>query len=53
MSVEIEAHTVAHFKAPVNAKVEFLLLKHAGSFTVPPSVLKTGHLVHKTDFVQF
>ena len=47
MSVETEIHTVPHFKASFNAKVEPSWLKHAGIFTLPPTVLKTGFLVHK------
>ena len=30
-----------------------MALRHAGIFTLPPIVLKTGHLEHKTGFVQF
>ena len=51
MTVETEVHTVPHFKASLNAKVEPLWLKHGGIFTLPPTVLKTGYLVHKTVLV--
>ena len=51
MSVEAEVQTVPHFKASFNAKVEPLWIKHAGIFTLPPTVLKTGYLVHKTVLV--
>ena len=45
MSIETDVHTVPHFKASFNAKVEPLWLKHAGT------VLKTDYLVHKTVLV--
>ena len=51
MSGEIEVHTVPHFKASFKAKVEPSWLKHACNFALPPSVLKTGSLVHKTVLV--
>ena len=51
MSVETEVHRVPHFKASFNAKVEPSWLKHADFFTLPPTVLKTGYLVHKTVLV--
>ena len=31
--VELEAHTVPHFKAPVNGKAEGLRQDHTGTFT--------------------
>ena len=40
MPVEIEVHTVPHFKAPVNCKKECYY----------NSIVKLGRLVHKTDF---
>ena len=51
MSVETKVHTVPHFKASFNAKVEPSWLKHADIFTLPPTVLKTSYLVHKTVIV--
>ena len=47
MPVEIEVHTVPHFKAPVNAKVELLRIACGDTFTVQTSLLKIGCLVHK------
>ena len=52
MSVETEVHTAPHFKASSNAKLEPSWLEHAGIFTLPPTVLKTGR-VNKTVLVQF
>ena len=51
MPVEVEVHTVPHFKAPVNAKVELWRLACGGTFTVQTSLLKIGYLVHKFGFV--
>ena len=51
MPVDVEAHTVPHFKAPVNAKVELWGLECDGTFTVQTSLLKIGCLVHKLGFV--
>ena len=43
-----KVHTVPHFKASFNAKLEPSWLKHGGIFTLLPTVLKTGSLVQKT-----
>ena len=51
MSVEVEVHTVPHFKAPVNAKVELWSVACGGTFTVQTSLLKIGCLVHRLGFV--
>ena len=51
MPVEIEVHTVPHFKAPVNAKVELWRLACGGTFTVQTSLSKIGSLVHKLGFI--
>ena len=51
MSVEVEVCTVPHFKASFNAKVEPSWPMDASVFTLPPIVLKTGYLVHKTVLV--
>ena len=37
--IELEDHTVPHFKAPVNGKVEFLGLEGAGNFTYQTSIV--------------
>ena len=49
--VEVEVHTVPHFKAPVNAKVELWRLECGGTFIIQTSSLKIGFLVHKLSFV--
>ena len=51
MPVEVELHTVPHFKAPVNAKVELRGLECGGTFIIQTSSLKIGCLVHKLGFV--
>ena len=51
MPVEVEVHTVPHFKAPVNAKVELWGLECGGTFIIQTSLLKIGCLVHKLGFV--
>ena len=51
MPVEIEVHTVSHFKASINAKVEPKRLECDGifiSYEVRPNI---GHLLHDTGFV--
>ena len=49
MLVDIEGHTVPHFKAPVYAKVE---LECGRIFSIQTSLLDTSHLLHKTGFVK-
>ena len=51
MPVEVEVHTVSHFKAPVNVKVELWGLECGGTFIIQISLLKIGCLVHKLGFV--
>ena len=52
MPVEVEAHTVPHFKAPINAKVELWGLECGGIFSIQTSLLDISHLLHKTGFVK-
>ena len=52
MLVEIEGHTVPHFKAPVYAKVELWGLECGGIFSIQTSLLDISHLLHKTGFVK-
>ena len=52
MPVEVEVHTVPHFKAPVNAKVELWKLQCDGTFIIQTSSLKIACLVHKQGFVE-
>ena len=51
MPVGVEAHTVPHFKAPVNAKVELWGIECGGTLIIQTSLLKIGCLVHKLGFV--
>ena len=51
MLVEIEGHTVSHFKAPVKAKVYLWRLECGCTFITQTSLLKIGCLVHKLGFV--
>ena len=50
MPIEVEAHTVPHFKAPVKYKVEGLGQEHAGTFMKYNVIVKLGSLVHKMGF---
>ena len=52
MPVEIKVHTVPHFKAPVNAKVEPWGLEGDGMFTKWNSIVNLSRLVHKTGFFE-
>ena len=52
MLVEIESHTVPHFKAPVYAKVELWGLECGGIFRIQTSLLVISHLLHKTGLVK-
>ena len=47
MPVEIEVHTVPHFKAPVNGKEEPRRLVCDSTFTIQTSWLKIDRLLHK------
>ena len=51
MPVEVEVHTVPHFKATINAKVEPEGLECDGIFISYKAMSKIGHLLHKTGFV--
>ena len=50
MPFEVEVHTVPHFKAPVNGKVEGWKQEHAGTFTQLNGIVKLGGLVNKMGF---
>ena len=52
MPIEIEVHTVPHFKARVNCKVEWWGQEHAGTFMQSNGIMKLGRLVHKMGFVK-
>ena len=52
MPVEVEAHTVPHFKAAVNSKVEPRQLEWGNVFKVMHSLSKLGLLLHKMGFVK-
>ena len=52
MLVEVEVHTVPHFKAPDNGKVELWWLECASTFLIQTSLLKIGRLLHKSGFVE-
>ena len=52
MLVEIEGHTVSHFKFPVYAKVELWGLECGGIFRIQTSLLVISHLLHKTGVVK-
>ena len=46
--VELEVHTVLHFKAPVYCKVEPGGKEHGGIFILYNTRSKIGHLLHKS-----
>ena len=48
MLVEIEVHTVPHFKGPVNGKKELWWLGYGSKFDIQTSLVKIGHLLHKS-----
>ena len=52
MPVEIEGHTVPHFKGPIYAKLELWGLEYGGTFSIQTSLLNIGCLLHKMEFVQ-
>ena len=52
MPVEIEGHTVPHFKAPIYAKLELWGLEYGGMLSIQTSLLNIGRLLHKMGFVQ-
>ena len=49
MLVEIEGHTVPHFKAPVN--MELWGLECGDTFSIQISLLNISHLLHKIGLV--
>ena len=51
MLVEIEDHTVPHFKVPVYAKMELWGPECGGTFSTQTSLLNISHLLHKSRFV--
>ena len=52
MPVEIEGHTVPHFKAPIYAKLELWGLEYGGTLSIETIFLNIGRLLHKMGFVQ-
>ena len=52
MPTEVEAHTVPHFKASVNGKVELWWLECASTLSIQTSLLKIDHLLDKSSFVE-
>ena len=53
MLIEVEAHTVPHFKAPINGKVDLEGPECGGTFILDYSLVKIDHLLHKSFPVQF
>ena len=51
--VEIEAHTVPHFKAPVNGKIDLWEPECGGTFILDYTLVNVGHLLHKSRPVPF
>ena len=51
MAVEVEVHTVPHFKGLVNGKVEPRQLECTSTFTIQTSLLCIGRLLYKSGFV--
>ena len=51
MPVEIDVHTVPHFKATINTKVESEVPESDGIFISYQARPKIGYLLHKTGFV--
>ena len=52
MPIEIEDHTVPHFKAPVNFKLGLLGPERPSFLCSKKSIENLGHLVHKKGFVK-
>ena len=52
MIIEIEDHTVPHFKAPIYSKLELLRLKYGGTSSIQTGLLKISRLLHNLGFVQ-
>ena len=51
MLVEIEVPSLPHFKGLVYGKVEPRQLECASTFTIQTRLLKIGHFLHKSGFV--
>ena len=53
MPVEVKVHTVSHFIAPINGKVDLWGPECGGIFTLDYSLVKMGHSLHKPHLVPF
>ena len=53
MPVEVEVHTVPHFKAPINGKIDLWGPECGGTFTLDYTLVNIGHLLHKLRPVPF
>ena len=53
MPVEVDVHTVPNFKARINGKVDLWGPECGGTFTLDYSLVKIGHLLHKSRPVPF
>ena len=53
MPVEVYAHTVPHFKAPINGEIDLLGPVCCGTFILDYSLFNLGHLLHKSRPVSF
>ena len=51
--VDVEVHTLPHFKAPINGKVDLWGPECGGTFILYYSLVKIGHLLHKSRPVPF
>ena len=52
MPIEIEVHTVPHFKAQINAKAELLVLQPAVTLNMQNTILTWGCLLCKMGFLK-
>ena len=43
--IEVEAHTISHFKAQINARLDFYGLEPDGTFTLYYRRMKIGRLL--------
>ena len=53
MPVEVEAHTVPHFKASINGEIHHWGPESVGTFILVYSLVNIGHLLHKSRPVPF
>ena len=53
MPVEVHAHSVANFKAPINDGNDLLAPACGGTFILDYSLVNVGHLLHKSRPVPF